>query len=441
MMVPSVSCRRLSIRGVLFTGLVSAVLSITVATAQVLNGRSITSFYTWQQFDTVNSSKTLVRGFESVLLDIAQGDFALHTHVQAASMLQDGLGKDKEFRLFNLYGQWRDIGDAVDLSFGRLPYYAGAGNGTLDGLLTTLRLFEKKLRLTAYGGANVPLDLAVDDWGPLAHNFTLGGQVITTAIPDVRLGVSFVSRQRSRPGYVGIRPDALFNPVSQYIELDPLKEQLVSSDVAYWVSNLYFYGRYDYNVKTKKTQRGQAGVRYSMSDRLSISADFIHRAPRVMYNSFFTVFNASSVDELEAGADYMITPSVRAFGRFGYVDYVDDRSFRYTCGVAHQYISLTYRGGAGYAGELNSASLQGSYPLLDYLLVPTVGVSYLTYKLGDSEKNEDAFSGIVGATVRPLQTLSVDVQGQWLTNKIYKHDVRLFARLNFWFTQRLNIFE
>jgi hypothetical protein len=178
-----------------------------------------------------------------------------------------------------------------------------------------------------------------------------------------------------------------------------------------------------------------------MSDKLRISGDFIHRAPRILYNSFFTVFNASNVDELEAGVDYMILPSVRGFIRGAYVEYIDDRSFRYTIGLAHKYVGLTYRGGTGYAGELASASLQATYPFFDYLFMPTVGVSYVSYKLSDADERDDAFSGILGATVRPLQTLSLDLQGQWLTNRLYARDVRIFAKLNFWFTERLNFFE
>jgi len=441
MMVPSASSRRIP-PTLVFSALILCVLILTSqGSAQLVNGRFITSAYVWEKFDTPTSSKTLVRGFQSVLFDVAQGSFSLHTNVQAASLLQDGIGRDKNYYLFNAYGKVSDIGGLLDFAFGRIPYYAGVGNGTVDGALSTLRLFDKTVRVTAYGGANVPLDLAIDRWGPLKNNFTLGGQIVTTAFPDLRLGLSYVSRQRSRPGYVAIRPDSLFNPVSQFIDLDPLKEQLLSGDAAYWASQLYFYARYDYNLKVKKTQRGQAGLRYYTSKRLSISADFIHRAPRVLYNSYFTVFNASEVDEIEAGVDYLVTPAVRLFARGGYVEYIDDRSFRYTAGIVHQYVSLIYRGGSGYAGEQNSASVQATYPLFDYLLMPTVGASYTSYKLSDSAKREDAFSGVLGAIVRPLQTLSVDLQSQWVTNRIYKRDVRLFAKLNFWFTQRLNIFE
>jgi hypothetical protein len=411
------------------------------AVGQLINGRFITSVYTWEKFDTVNVSKKLARGFQSALVDITQGDFSLHTHFQASSMLQRHLPEDPDYRMYYLYMRWKNISDLVDLSVGRMPYFAGVGNGTIDGAMVTARLLENRIRFTAYGGANVPLDLSIQNWGPFKNNFTLGGQIITTAMENLRLGLSYTNKQRSRPGYWAQRPDSLFNSVLRFIEPEPLKEQLLSGDASYNVSSLTLYGRYDYDLNNNKTQRGQFGVRYYGLEKFGISVDYIHRAPRVVYNSFFSVFNPANVNEMEAGVDYVVVPSVRVFVRGGYVEYVDDKSLRYTIGLAHEFVSVSYRGSSGYAGELNSASLQAAYPFLDYLIVPTAGLSYFSYKLDDSGKKEDAFAGTLGTTVRPIKTLSIDLQGQWIANKLYKNDFRLFAKLNYWFTQRLNIFE
>ncbi len=410
------------------------------AAAQLLNGRFITSAYTWQKFDTVNVSKTIIRAYQSAIFDVQQGDFALFTHVQVAPVLQQGLGDAPDYRMLYLYGRWKNIAEAVDLSVGRMPYFVGVGSGTVDGALTTVRLLEKKVRVTAYGGANVPLDLAVQNWGPLKNNFTLGGQILTTMVDRLRLGVSYTNRVLARPSYWTLRPDSLFNPVPQFIEPEPLKEQLASGDASYTATGMTVYGRYDYDVIENKTQRGQLGVSYYGWENVAVRVDYIHRAPRVLYNSFFSVFKASDVDEVNAGVDYTVAPTARVFARGGYVKYVDDKSLRYTLGIAHTYGALTVSGGSGYAGELNSVSLQAAYPFCDNQLVPEAGVSYFSYKLTDAT-TQNAFAGVLGATVRPIKTFSADLQGQWLSNKIYKSDFRLFVKLNYWFAERLNLFE
>jgi hypothetical protein len=408
--------------------------------AQLINARFITSVYAWEQFDTVDVSRKYARGTQSLILDIAQSDFSIHTHLQGAAALQRKLDEVPDFRAYYLYARMRNIGDAVDFSFGRLPYFAGVGNGTLDGALTTARLAGNTFRVTLYGGQNLRPDLGVKDWVPLKHNFVVGGQVLTTAIPSTRLGISYVNRQRERSPYEATRADSLFNPFTVFVQPPPDKEQLLSGDVSYSMNDLTLYGRYDHDLNGEKTQRGQVGVRYNVSRDLSVSGDFVHRAPRLPFGTFFTLFSTSTINEFEVGGDYVFMPEWRGFLRGAFVQYDGENSTRYTLGVAHNHVGLTYRGNTGYAGELQSVSVYGAYPLLDRMIIPTAGITFTSYKLSSDATREDALAGILGATFRPLQWIALDVQGQYIKNRIFDNDLRLFARLSVWFSERLDIF-
>ena len=423
-------------RGFAWLGTLCALfaLSSAIAFGQLINGRFITSVYTWQQFDTVGVSKKFARGFQSALFDIAQGDFSVHANFQGAVMLQHQLDELPDYRLYYAYAQWKNIADIADVSFGRLPFFAGVGNGTLDGALTRFHSADNKLRMTFYGGANVPLDLSVKEWGPLKKSFTVGGQIITTAIDNLKLGVSYMNRQRERVGYYSIY-DSLF--------VAPLlaKEQYASGDGLYFLTSATVHVRYDYNVDYKKTQRAQVDFKYNPTDCWSASVNYIHRDPQLPYGSFFSVFNVQSTDEFEGGLDHNFAQAWRGFIRGAYVKYTDDNSFRYTLGIANDYGSLSYRGNTGYAGELNSFSAQCSYPLTERKFIPSAGISYISYKLNAEDKTENTVAILLGCVARPLQMLSFDVQGQWLNNKIYKSDFRLYAGLNIWFTEQLNFFE
>lgn len=424
-----------------FITVLAIFLFVPPATAQLVNGRLITSVYAWQRFDTVDVSKTYARGFQSVLLEIAQSDFSINTHFQAATMLQAHLDELPDYRFYYLYGKWRNIGDMVDLSFGRLPYFAGAGYGTLDGILAAGRFAGSKVRVTLYGGETSPVGLEFNSWRPIKNNFTLGGQLLTTVFEDTRIGVSYVNKNRERIGYYATRLDSLNNPFTFFVEPELAKEQYVSGDVFYSFDMGHVYGRYDYDLNYKQTQRGQVSLHVDVIPVVIATGDYIHREPRLPFGSFFSVFNVSANDEFELGVDYKFMPGWRAFVRGAFVKYTDDNSIRYTAGVAQTYASLSFRGSGGYAGELANVSVQGSYPLLDRMLIPMVGVSYVSYKLNKQSERENTLAAVVGATVRPLKQFSADIQGQWLTNKIYKKDFRLFAKLNFWFAERLNIFD
>lgn len=411
------------------------------ALTQLVNGRLITSVSTWERFDTVDVSKKYARGFQSVLLDIGQGNFSLHTHLQGASILESKLPEEPDFRAFSLYAKFRNLGDGVDLSLGRMPFFVGVGSGTLDGGLLTGKFIESKLRVTAYGGANVPTSLALSGWKPVKNNFTLGGQILVMPDANSRIGASYYNRKQEREAYWTTRIDSLLTLLPEYITPPADKEQYMSGDVSYRRSFVDIYGRYDYDLNDKETQRGQVGVRVTPTPSWRITADFIHREPRIIPGSFFSLFQTSSITEYEGGVDYIILPEIRAFVRGAFVQYDGDDALRYTVGLAHDFASVTFRGSNGYAGELASISLSAVYPLCERMVIPHAGLSFISYKLNASAEKQEALAGTLGATVRPWQFLSFDVQGQVLNNPVYKSDVRLFGRISFWFSEQLHLFE
>lgn len=417
-------------------------LMTSTASSQILlNGRFIGSVYTFEKFDTVGVSKKLARGFQSAIFDAALSNFSIHTHFQVAGTLQKKLDEVPDYRFYYLYGQWKNILSAADLSFGRVPYFAGVGSGTIDGALLTLRFAENKFKFTAYGGQTTPIEYELKDWKKLKSNFTLGGQILVRAIENARIGVSYMNRQRERVGYWATREDSLFNPIQVFITPSNAKEQYLSGDVTYSFGDLRraagasrFYGRYEYDLNFKRTQRTQVGVRVGISDDLSISGDYIHRKPRLLYNSFFSVFDLKSLDEFELGADYIIVPAVRGFARGAYVKYSGEQSVRYTVGLVHHNISFLYRGTNGIAGELDHANITVLYPFFENTFTPSLSLAYMTYRLDDRAKREEGFAGTLGATVRPWEQFAFDVQCQWLRNKVVQNDWRLFGKFNYWFT-------
>jgi hypothetical protein len=426
-----------------FLLLVSLLAVSSLTNAQLVNGRFSTSVYAWQQFDTVGVSQTLARGFQTLQLEVSQGDVSLRTSMYGATNFSQSFGNDGLIRINNLYLRWKNVEDAMDLSLGRIPVFAGVGNGTLDGALIKARGMDERVWFTAYGGANVLPDLKSMSFSDLDQKFLIGSQLITTLIPQARIGVSYVNRHIPRESYWATRPDSLFNPTTVLIVPDSRAQQAVGVDARYDQDGAYsVYSRYDYDLNSKYTLRGQFGARVQTSDQLALTGDFIYREPYVPFNSFFTVFPVSPIRELEGGIEYSVSPSYHAFGRFAYVGYVDALSRRITVGMNADYGSISYAGSSGYAGILNSFYVQGMYPLLDRTLVPTVGFSYSKYRLSEEATQDDnVFAGSFGAVVRPSSLISVDAQVQWLHNDIASHDVRLLVNVNYWFNHNFKFLQ
>lgn len=423
------------------------ILGAGSAPAQFASGRLTTSFYTFQRFDTVGSSRTYLRAFQSVQLSFAQQDFSVHTYLQGAAGGANQFRENGDVRFYNLYLRWANIGKVLDLDLGRQAVYAGVGMGTIDGLTARAKILEGQVVVNGYGGSTVN-----DEYTGVRKNWhdnlNLGGQVLTTLVPGARIGLSYTYRGEERDAYVAMRETALGDSLKTYLTLPFLIQnasnavQLGSADASWSYGNIVsVYGRYDYDLNYMQTSRGQGSVRVRVTDALALTGDYSYRRPQLSFNSIFSVFSFNSTREIEGGAEYRITPLFQVFGRMGVVSYTDTTSMTWTAGVNSGYGSVSYSGGTGYAGQLESFSIQGAYPLCDRLLIPSLGLSWASYRLSADDPVDHALALLAGATVRPTRNFSFDVQAQWMTNRLYSRDMRLQVKLMYWFADRLSLFS
>jgi hypothetical protein len=420
-----------------------ALLAMSVpASAQLVTGRFSTALYAWERQDTAKVGTTIWRAYQNVQLTVAQGDISVHTYLQGAMNASTPTGDLGYVRLFNLYVRWADIFKVADLSVGRQSVFAGVGNGTIDGAQAKVHLFRDKLAITAYGGATVAPELG---WArtSLKDNYLVGGQVLARPLSSMRVGLSYMNRHEERDPYWTTRVrDTLFTALPYKIENASDKDQYGSADVSYNCgSRLSLYGRYDYDLNVKQTSRLQFDARYGLTSDLQVTGFFIHRVPRIDYSSIFWVFPLTTVDEIEGGLEYTLCEYVRAYGRFANVSYTDEKSHRWTLGINANYVSFSYAGSDGYAGQLQSFNAQGVYPFFDNTVMPSVGFSLVSYRLSPQESERDlAWALALGSTFRPSKTFSFDVQWQLLHNKVMEKDGRIMVKLNYWFAERLPFF-
>jgi len=105
-----------------------------------------------------------------------------------------------------------------------------------------------------------------------------------------------------------------------------------------------------------------------------------------------------------------------------------------------KYASASFSWNTGYGGELAAFSVNAGYPLFNKVITPTVMIGYAHYKLNEDAPTSGALSAALGAVYRPMSVLSLDVQVQWIQNKVYGSDMRLFLRGSYQLSERLNIF-
>jgi len=418
------------------------VFSSSSVLSQRVNGRLVTSMYAWQRNDTIGVQNTYVMGFQTVQFEFYQKDVSFHTYLLGFNDFGSVTSSGQAVRLYNFYLKASNVGNILDISLGRQPVYAGVGFGTIDGALSRLRFVDDKIILVGYAGAVPPPFQKVAVIQNVNKNFTAGGQIIALPVDGGRIAVSYTNSRAEQPSYFAVRRDSVNNALGTFVTPEAYSNQFIGVDASYRAAiPVYIYGRYEYDLNYEHMSRGQLFSRVSVTDQVALTGEYIYRSPPIPFHSYFSIFPRNSIQEIEGGVEYNLSPDWRLFGRLARVSYTFDDNRRYTAGVNYKYGTISYSGSVGFDGKLNSFSAQCYYPMFERLFIPTLGAEYAEYRLSWDSPVEHVFAGVIGATVRPVPAFSFDLQLQALNNRIVEHDVRFFARANYWFSEQLKLFQ
>ncbi len=433
----------------LLTVICFIVLSVAGASAQRLQARFVTSAYVWERHDTIGTTSQHLFGYQTIQLSLSGEKLSFHTYLQGFNDFLGPVKNDPILRLYNAYLKWSDIGNVADVSIGRQAIFAGVGNGTIDGGLASLR-FGSALKVVGYYGALPSIRYKAALIDKPEDNYMTGGQLLLAPADFAQLSISYLQRHIRPETYLGVRRDSLFNPYTVEIRPSATAEEYLSSDISLDFKDIVSgYIRYDYDLLMEKNSRFQfftrlkpfESVNVKVLQPLSLTGEYIEREPRLLFNSIFSVFTFNSLKEYEVGAEYAISTDWQLFAKYGTVSYNDVDQNCMTFGVNGNHVSLSVTRDNGGGGELSAASINLGYPLFENKLTPTLMGGYAHYKLSEYDsKLDDALSVGVGAVYRPLRTLSVDAQAQWIQNKIYSSDTRFFIRISYLLSQQLGIF-
>ncbi|RKY96323.1 MAG: hypothetical protein DRQ13_05995 [Ignavibacteriae bacterium] len=308
----------------------------------------------------------------------------------------------------------------------------------LDG--ATLGLNYEGYKFNIYYGGNVPAYQALkltDSW---EDDYVLGGEFTIYALQDFRIALKYINKNFRNISYSASRLDANLNPITKEIENNSRQYEFVTAEVSYDKQDKFRIDtRYDYDINYNTTSKLELSGRYEEIDNLGFTMYYNYREPRIRYNSIFSVFDYGNTWEIEGGVDYRIENTYTVIGKFANVSYKQETTQRLTLGLSSPYGTLTGRKSFGYAGEMDAISLYTAFTTLEGLVTPSFGFSFTRYKQSASAPRNELTTLMAGFNLRPWRAASFDFQGQYLNNKIYKNDWRLFFKLNFWFNSNLDL--
>lgn len=403
------------------------------AQAQSLSGRLTSSFYALERSDTTNVNDLQARGYQGFMVDFRARNLLIRSYGQVDGDFKNPLVDDAKVRLYNLYLEWRNIGNLVNLRLGRQPIFGGAAVGTIDGGQIDIRA-TRWLRLKGFGGGLLPASQEIKLIDDLDKNFLAGGQVILQPGFNFDASVSYYKKNQTRPGFNTLRADSVGTVSTQFMQPGAEAFQFAALDVSWRpASGTFIYGRGDYDFYSEELSRAELSVRSELGSALTLNGAYTFRTPNMPWNSIFSVFDIQDNHEVEAGLYYRTGATIALYANAAGIFYDGDESARFTFGTNFPHGGLNYVMRRGYAGELDGVNASFYHGFARGLLTPSLQLSWASYSLTDGGERQDLFSGAAGMLVRPHRSFSVDGQLQLLHNRFYSNDVRFLLRLQYWF--------
>jgi len=428
----------------LFIPITSILLITGSCFSQSLNLRFNTSVYAWQRQDSLSpdaSKTTHIRSYQNLLLDVStKSKVGVNVLFQSEGDLANRIGKGFNYRFYNAYIKGGDVMGALDFRLGRSYVFAGVGKGSVDGAYLKIKAGKKKeFQLAGYAGYYSPYDYQFSNYGKLKENYIAGGQFSYYGVKDLFVGVSYMNRHRKPTPYYALRLDTAFNTKEVLVDIDSPAEQFAGLDFNYSFKNLHnFFGKAYYDINLKKIYRVEVNVRGTVMDNLRVYAGYLYRQPQLAYNTIFWVFEHRQNQEIEGGVDYNFKKNIVVFGRAAAVLYEGDNSIRVQAGFNSPSYGLSYTRYFGYAGESDGVSGYYYRQIVPEKLSAAVSADFSRYRLGDYDTEKiTSLSGMLGITYRPVREFSIDVQGQFIKNRIYNFDTRGLVTISYWLFKKL----
>ncbi len=413
--------------------------------SQSLNLRVGTYMYSWQRMDSLDMGAgtvktTHLRGYQDYMLDISSKKWEFSTNAQTEEDITEKSGRGFGYRIYNAFIKGSNLFNALDVKLGRQYVSQGVGRGTIDGINFKLKLGkEKQYQLSGFGGALTPLLYDFDNYPKLKDSYGFGAMFSYYGVKNLMLGVSYYNKNNKPDSYYATRLDSILNTQTVFIEPDSKANQMAGFDMAYYQTKYEFYGKLYMDIYTKRIYRGEFNGSYRLPQNFKISAGYLYHEPLISYNTIFWVFTHTANQEIYANVDYLWRKNFNFYAGVSDVLYKDDHSLKIQAGLSHPNFGISFVKYTGFAGESDGVYGYFNYELIWSKLSLTSGLNYSRYKLDSyaTEDRVDSFTGLLGLVYRPIPRLTVDLQGQFLNNRIYKSDTRMMLGVTYWLFSKL----
>ncbi len=369
------------------------------------SGQLHSSLNSWET-SAQNQQTDFYQGLQLMITPEKYTNLSLSSYLRFA---RRGDPVDWNNRAYNMFLKWNSNNRRYQIRGGRQFIYSGVINGTIDGLLISIKPINR-LHIKMVGGleATQERDFGIRKW---SEGNVLGGYVSYRFLSQTKVEMSYFQKERSEKTVWQLGGFALNGKFKE---------------------NMYYQATLDYNFKTSEIQ----GQRYRLSyykTNWNFMAEYNSQKPRIHEDSYFKIFKIYAYDQVRTGVYYQLKSyQLGILYLFTAFESDNNNELQFTIGSDWGIAGFLFQNGFG--GD-NS----GVYGEIRYPISPNITLrlfsSYYNYQRHtlDISENAIAFSG--GIEYRPQKQFIVQAELQESKNSYFENDLRGLIRLIYSFHQ------
>lgn len=313
---------------------------------------------------------------------------------------------DLRFRAYILNLEFKKLfNDRVNIILGRQFLYPGISLGALDGLNISAALGALwRLQLYA-GGESAPLRTfeAVN----LRDRFVVGGLAERHRFYATDIQLLYLHKSDKGAIYWQL---AGLNVNSRYFGHTQVRLQI------------------HYNIKSSDLHRVLFNVRRDWSEKLATQFEYKIQKPRIYANSYFTIFESAPYQQIRAATSWQVAHNYFVDGQYQLLLTEGTTANRLLLGIHDRRGSINLIYENGDMGDQLGLSADYAYEVVKNLIA-SVYIDYSRYRTETVYEFEQQLANAARLSYRLREHWFIDVEYQWLTNRITKSDSRLLNHL------------
>ncbi len=327
---------------------------------------------------------------------------------------------------FNLYGRWTDqrssfsnnkyvlYSSYIDVKglpamtrvkIGRQFCYNTAGSATIDGISVQYKP-HRNWKIEALGGSK-PSSTEPNGIRSLADAGVFAGSVSTSVVRNVNMSAGWYLS--SRDGNT--------------------ERNRLGGEADYRSARVRVFGSSTYSLPDKNL--ANTSIRLSLHpDRWYLSAHYRYRQPSVPYQSLFSLVDSEPVNELRFEIRKEVYRRTAAYVRFSRTSIGTDGVSRYQIGIRSARFTIGWLKQDGYRGKRNALVGSAQF-VLSSKVATTISANLSRYKVQEEQEElNDSYVGTAGIQWRPVNTLTVGGEVQYIRDAVLEDNLILLLRVS-----------